>query len=730
MITKLNFLLCFVFILSSQALKSQDEISTKFLDSKLSIEERVDNLISQLTLEEKVEQLMMESPSIDRLGVKKYNWWNECLHGVARNGKATVFPQAIGLAASFDPDMMHRIAEAIALEARAKFNLNKKVGYMDRYAGLTFWSPNVNLFRDPRWGRGQETYGEDPYLISKLGVSFVKGLQGDGEILKVAAMAKHYAVHSGPEKLRHVFNAEVSRHQLWNTYLPAFQALVVEADVEGVMGAYNRTNGKPCCAHSYLMDEVLRKKWNFDGYFVSDCWALADFHEGHKITANAEASAALALGSGCNLNCGSTYPSLIKAIEGGLTSEEVIDDNLRQLLPTKFKLGLFDKEGSVPYDKIGREVIRSKEHIDLTYESALKSIVMLKNDNNLLPLDPEMNNLFVTGPMASNIQALLANYYGLSGNMRTILEGVVDNVSDHTAVRFVQGSLMDRPNINPMDWYSEESEVADVTIAVMGISQLLEGEEGEAIASPSAGDREYINLPPHQIEFLKLLRSKAKHLVVVLTGGSAISSPEVHEMADAILYAWYPGEQGGQAIGDLIFGKASPSAKLPVTFVKKLEDLPPYEDYDIKGRTYRFLQKEPLYPFGFGLTYADIQLSDIETSSKVLKKKKEVTVSIKLTNNSDVETEEVVQLYTKYLGQEKEPPNCELKNFKRIKVPANQTVKVSFTLNADTFSNFDENGNKKYRKGDFKIDIGLSSPFQRSTDLGATEYKSIQIKTK
>jgi len=702
----------------------------EYQNANLSIEKRVDDFISQLTLEEKVQQLMMESPAIDRLGIRKYNWWNECLHGLARNGKATVFPQAIGMAASFDPDMMFRIGEAIALEARAKYNLNMKVDYMDRYAGLTFWSPNVNLFRDPRWGRGQETYGEDPELISRLGVSFVNGLQGEGEQLKVAAMAKHYAVHSGPEKLRHVFNAEVSRHQLWNTYLPAFEALVVEADVEGVMGAYNRTNGVPCCAHPYLMNDVLRDKWKFDGYYVSDCWALADLYEGHKVSPNKEAAASLALGTGCNLNCGSTYPALVKAIEDGLTTEKIVDDNLRQLLPTKFKLGMFDEHGTGPYDNIGAEVVRSKEHIALSYESATKSIVMLKNDNDLLPLDPNMKNLFVTGPMAANAQALLANYYGLSDNNRTILEGIVDNVSDHTAIRYVQGSLMDRPNVNPMDWYSEESEVADVTIAVMGISQLLEGEEGEAIASPSAGDRDYINLPPHQIEFLKLLRSKAKHLVVVVTGGSAISSPELHELADAILYAWYPGEQGGQAVGDLIFGKVSPSAKLPVTFVKTMDDLPPYEDYDMKGRTYRFMEKEALYPFGFGLTYADVQLSDIKSSSKSMKKKGTIDFSVTVTNTSDVATEEVVQLYVKYLGEEFEAPNCELKEFQRIKVPANGATEVSFQLDKESFSNYDENGNRKYRKGDFKIDIGLSSPFQRSTDLGATPFKSIQIKTK
>jgi len=715
---------------AAASLSSQENLPA-YRNNQYPIDQRVDDLISRLTLQEKVQQLMMEAPAIDRLGIRQYNWWNECLHGLARNGKATVFPQAIGLGATFDPDLMHRIGQAIALEARAKYNSNKKTGYMDRYAGLTFWSPNVNLFRDPRWGRGQETYGEDPHLISRMGVSFVNGLQGeDKEWLQVAAMAKHYAVHSGPEKLRHEFDAVVSKHQLWNTYLPAFEALVVEADVEGVMGAYNRTNGEPCCAHPYLMTEVLRDKWGFDGYYVSDCWALVDFHQGHKISPDAPSAASLALTNGCNLNCGATYPSLLKAIDQGLTTEKMVDDNLRQLFPTLFKLGIFEPEGSLPYDTISTDVVRCQEHIDLAYESALKSIVLLKNKDNLLPLSTDLPNLFVTGPMAANMQALLANYYGLSGDMRTILEGVVENVSDHTAVRYVQGSLMDKPNVNPMDWYSEEAEVADVTIACMGISQLMEGEEGEAIASPSYGDREYINLPPHQIEFLKLLRSKAKHLIVVVTGGSAISSPELHELADAVLYAWYPGEQGGQAVADLIFGKASPSAKLPVTFVRDIDDLPPYEDYDMKNRTYRFIEKAPLYPFGFGLSYADLQLSDLTNTSGSITESSSVTLAAKVTNRSDMDVEEVVQLYVKYNGDQVEAPHHELRDFKRISLLANGTTEVSFTIDKKALSSYDNNGNHNYRKGDYTLYIGLGSPTDRSRELGLPEHLTYTITAK
>lgn len=699
-----------------------------FEDPTKPIAERVDDLISKMTLEEKAGQMMYDAPAIPRLDVPKYNWWNECLHGVARNGRATVFPQAIALGATFDPDLMNRIGLAIADEARAKFNANREVGYMDRYAGLTFWSPNVNLFRDPRWGRGQETYGEDPTLISRLGVSFVKGLQGDDpKYLKTAAMAKHYAVHSGPEKLRHEFDAVVSRYDLWNTYLPAFEALVTEADVEGVMGAYNRTNGDVCCAHPYLMQDVLRKKWGFDGYFVSDCWAIQDFYQGHNVDETKEQAAARAASIGCNLNCGSTYPALVDAVQQGLTSEEVLDDNLRELLPTRFKLGLFDPVGSVPFDNIGTDVVRSQEHLDLSYEAASKALVLLKNEENLLPLDPEIQSVFVTGPMAAHAQTLLANYYGVSDDLRTILEGVVGNVSDHTAIRYVQGALMDRPNVNPIDWYSEEASTAEVTIACMGISQLIEGEEGEAIASPSAGDRDYINLPPHQIEFLKLLRSKAEKLVVVITGGSAISSPEVHELADAIVYAWYPGEQGGQAVGDLLFGKVNPSGKLPVTFVEKLEDLPPFEDYNMKGRTYRYLEKDPLYPFGFGLSYSNFTYSDPKLSNQVITTDNPVELTIQVNNENNTAGEEVVQLYVSKQDRSQEDPMIELRDFTRVRVDGNGSESLSFQITADLLSNRNEDGEKVTFPGKYIVYVGGATPGERSEELGAPTPAMVEV---
>ncbi|MEN0048194.1 MAG: glycoside hydrolase family 3 N-terminal domain-containing protein [Bacteroidota bacterium] len=693
-----------------------------FQDTNLSVEKRVEDLISRMTLEEKAGQLMYSAPAIERLGVPEYNWWNECLHGVARNGRATIFPQAIGMAATFDTDLMHRIGEAVSDEARAKYNVSIKHGARGRYQGLTFWTPNVNLFRDPRWGRGQETYGEDPYLTSRIGVAFVKGLQGNHpKYLKSAAMAKHYAVHSGPEGLRHEFDAKVSQKDLWETYLPAFEALVTEAKVEGVMGAYNRTNGEACCAHPYLMQEVLREKWGFKGYFVSDCWALVDLYNGHDLVKTAPEAAALALNTGCNLNCGSTYPELLKAIKTGLTTEEKINDNLRELLPTRFRLGLFDPIGENPFDHIGTEVIASDEHIKLSREAATKSIVLLKN-NGLLPLDKAVKSIFVTGPTAAHIQALLANYYGQSDDLRTILEGVMGKVSPQTSVHYSQGALLDEPNRNPIDWFSGEAGDAEVTIACLGISQLIEGEEGESIASRHKGDRAEIGLPQNQIDFLRKIRSKTKKLVVVMTGGSAIACPEVYEMADAMLFAWYPGEQGGNAVGDVIFGDASPSGRLPVTFPMALEDLPPYDSYDMTNRTYRYAEKEPLFPFGFGLSYTSFEYDDMKLSKAVIGKKEEVEVSVTITNTGSYKGEEVVQLYLKDVTASVATPQYALKGFQRIELWPGASKTVTFTISPEMLQLVNAKGERVLEAGNFKVFIGGSVPSQRSIDLGAAKF--------
>ena len=715
-----KWLIIVAFFIGMNTLNAQQDCS--YMKPDLPMEERIDCLVDQMTLQEKVDQLLADAPAIDRLDVPKYHWWNECLHGVARAGRATIFPQAIGMAATWDEDLMHRIGEAVSTEARAKFNVFSENGYRGQYQGLTFWSPNVNIFRDPRWGRGQETYGEDPLLTSRMGVNYVEGLQGDHpEYLKAAAMAKHYAVHNGPEALRHEFNAEASMKDMWETYLPPFEALVTEADVEGVMGAYNRTNGEPCIAHPYLMQEVLREQWGFDGYYVSDCGGISDFYNGHDIVETPEEAAALALNTGCNLNCGDTYSSLLGAINQGLTSEKEVDKNLKQLLKTRFRLGMFEPEGTVPYDTIGTDVIRSREHVELSREAARKSIVMLKNEFDVLPVAKDVSSVYVTGPTAAHMQALLANYYGLSENMNTILEGIVGKVSPQTSVRYSQGALLDEPNRNPIDWFSGTAGNVDVTIACLGISQLIEGEEGEAIASRHKGDRKQIRLPQNQIDFLKKIRANAKKLVVVVTAGSAVAMPEVYEMADALLYVWYPGEQGGNAVGDVIFGDVVPSGRLPVTFVKSIDDLPPYEDYDMAGRTYKYLDVAPQFPFGFGLSYTSFAYENLNISEDKIDKGESLEVSFTLKNAGDYDADEVVQFYLTDEEASFRVPNQSLVGFDRIHVPAGESTEVHFTVTPEMMESINEDGEAVLESGKFKIFVGGSSKSEVNDEIGAAE---------
>ena len=724
------FISAIVSICFSLLLMAQDT-SYPFQNASLTIDERVDDLISRLTLEEKIDQLMHITPAIDRLGVPAYSWWNESLHGVARAGRATVFPQAIGMAASFDEDLLFRVADAISTEARAKYNLFSKQGMRGRYQGLTFWSPNVNIFRDPRWGRGQETYGEDPWLTSRLGVAYVKGLQGDHpKYLKAAGMGKHYAVHSGPEELRHEFNAEVSQKDLWETYLPAFEALVTEANVEGMMGAYNRTNGDVCCAHDYLMDEVLRKKWGFDGYFVSDCWALVDFHSGHKIVSSPAEAAAMALNAGCNLNCGSTYPQLKQSIAEGLTTEEEIDRNLRQLLPTRFKLGLFDPIGSTPWDDLDGSVIRQEKHVNLALEAATKSMVLLKNDNSILPLSKDTKSVYVMGPTASNNQALLANYFGVSDDMKTIVEGIAGTVSDHTLIRYVQGALLDETNRNPIDWFSPIANEFEVTILCLGITQLIEGEEGEAIASRTKGDRKSIRLPQNQIDFLKKMREVSEKLVVVITGGSAISIPEVYELADAVLFAWYPGEQGGNAVANVLFGEANPSGRLPVTVPRSVDDLPPFEDYNMQGRTYRYMETDPMFPFGFGLSYTTYLYSNLSLSKKRLKKGDNLDLTFTLTNTGTRTGDEISQLYVKDNAASVDVPFYSLKGVKRVSLEPGESKDVTFTITPEAFALVNEQGESILESGEFTIYVGGSVPTEVATQLGAPAFLQELVEVK
>jgi beta-glucosidase len=693
-----------------------------FQNPEMSIDDRARDLVSRLTLDEKVQQMMYTAPAIERLGIPAYNWWNECLHGVARAGKATVFPQAIGMAASFDDELLFKVSSAIADEGRAFYNEAVKQGNRLQYGGLTFWTPNVNIFRDPRWGRGQETYGEDPFLTGTLGTAFVKGLQGDDpRYLKAAGCAKHFAVHSGPEKLRHEFNAVASPKDLNETYLPAFEMLT-KAGVEGFMCAYNRTNDEACCGSNLLLQDYLRGKWKFDGYITSDCWALVDFHAGHKITKTAVESAALALRRGVNLNCGSVYyPGLVDAVKQGLITEAEVDSSLVQLLKTRFRLGLFDPDDMVPFSKIGSEVIDSREHRRLAREMAQKSIVLLKN-NNVLPLKKNTKSVYVVGPNANNVEVLLGNYYGLNGNMSTIVEGITSKVEPGCFVTYKQGAQLYAENQNPIDWTTPDAKTMDVTIAVMGISGNLEGEEGESIASPTAGDRLDIGLPANQLAFLrKLKEGNTKPLIVVVTGGSPIAMPEVQELADAVLFVWYPGEEGGNAVADVLFGDVAPSGHLPVTFPISVDQLPPYDDYRMDGRTYRYMTKEPLYPFGFGLSYTHFEFSDLTLGTSSVKTGEALRAEVKVTNAGNFEGDAVVQLYLSAKDAPFKTPLASLKGFDRISLKPGESKRVSFDLTPELLSLVNEDGVLAQVPGSYKLIIGESSPSPRSEALGAAK---------
>lgn len=570
---------------------------------------KAEALVEKMTLEEKAEQLKYGAPALKRLGIPAYNWWNEGLHGVARAGQATVFPQAIGMAATFDTDLVKEMADVVATEGRAKYNAYSGKNDRDIYKGLTFWSPNVNIFRDPRWGRGHETYGEDPYLTSRLGVAFVEGLQGDGETMKAAACAKHFAVHSGPEAVRHEFDAEATPKDMEETYLPAFQALVQEAGVEAVMGAYNRTNGEPCCG-SPKLQKILREDWGFAGHFVSDCWAIRDFHEHHMVTKNARESAALAINNGCDLNCGNTYLHILGAVQDGLVSEETITEAAVRLFTTRCLLGLFD--GS-EYDAIPYTEVESPAHLALAEKAAQESFVLLKN-NGILPLEKsKIKTIGVIGPNANSRAALVGNYHGTASRYVTILEGLQDYLGEDVRVLTSTGCELFRDRTEnlafPADRLSEAKIVADnsdVVVLCVGLDETLEGEEGDTGNSYASGDKMDLQLPQVQRDLMEAVKETGKPVVLCLMAGSDIDLSYASEHFDAVLQLWYPGAQGGKAAAKVLFGEVSPSGKLPVTFYKSLDELPEFTDYRMAGRTYRYMKGKAQYPFGYGLTYGDV----------------------------------------------------------------------------------------------------------------------------
>ena len=690
-------------------------ISTFAQDAQKRLEQQATNIISKMTLEEKFSQLMNETPGIPRLGIEPYDWWNEALHGVARDGRATVFPQPIGLGATFDPDLVKQIGDAIATEGRAKYYVARKNKNYARYTGLTFWSPNVNIFRDPRWGRGMETYGEDPYLTGTMGTAFVQGMQGNDPVyLKVAACGKHYAVHSGPEATRHEVDVEPSKRDLWETYLPAFKMLVQKGKVEIIMGAYNRVYGESASGSKFLLTDVLRNQWGFNGHVVSDCGAVTDIYGGHKIAKSEAEACAIAIKAGLNVECGSTFKALKDALNQQLLTEADIDKALMPLMMTRLKLGILQADKDCPYNDMSEDVIGCDKHIALAKQAAIESMVLLKN-NGVLPLKKDIHTLFITGAGAADAFWLMGNYFGISDRYCTYLQGIVSKVSNGTAVNYRPGVLESTPTRNAINWAVDEAAGAEYTVVVMGNNGNLEGEEGEAIDS-ERGDRDGISLPESQMKFLRdIYALKKSGIIVVLTGGSPVDVREISQMADAIIMAWYPGQEGGYALGDLIFGDANFSGKLPVTFPEDGDKLPSFEDYSMKGRTYKYMTDNVFYPFGYGLSYGKVDYSNIKV---VTNKKTGATVTATLTNNTSWTIMETPQVYVSAPGAGISAPIQQLIDFQRIALTPGESKEVRFDIPIEQLYTVQEDGSSKLVRGEYTFTVASAAPSKRNEALG------------
>lgn len=712
---------------------------------------RAAELVSRMTLEAKIQQMVFRAPAIPELHIKAYTWWNEALHGVARAGTATVFPQAIGLAATFDEDLMETVADAIATEARAKFNVQQQYEDTDAYKGLTFWAPNVNIFRDPRWGRGHETYGEDPYLTARMGVRFIQGLQGhDEDHLKTAACAKHFAVHSGPENMRHYFDAKASKKDLRETYLPAFQACVQEAKVEAVMGAYNRTNGEPCCGSKTLLQDILRDEWGFDGHVVSDCWAIQDFHEHHKVTDTPVESAALAVNHGCDLNCGEMFYYLLNAVKEGKVTEDTIDQAVIRLFTTRMRLGLLDDREEIPFSDLSYLEVDSPKMRKLNQEVAAQGLVLLRNEAHTLPLQLDrLRTIGVVGPNANNRRALVGNYEGTASKYVTVLEGIQDYVGEKARVIYSEACHLYREKCGDVtkenDRISELRAVidqSDVVIACLGLDSGLEGEEGDQGNAYASGDKQNLSLPGKQTDVLRILAECKKPVILLLLSGSALILENLEEQFPAIMQCFYPGAEGGHAIAQTLFGERSPEGKLPVTFYRSTEELPEFTDYSMKNRTYRYMKKEALYPFGYGLSYADMHLALTQGSdaarhiSRSELVQNGLEIACVLENRSAFDAGETIQVYvhaetlegeaaTKI--KQEELPNAQLKALKKLHLKAGEMKNVSMTLGADAFRLCDENGEFGLYPGTYTVSVGFHQPDQRSFALTGQENQVLTV---
>ena len=695
-----------------------------FKNPNLSFDERADDLVSRMTLKEKISLMVYKTPAIKRLGIFPYDWWNECLHGVGRAGIATVFPQAIGLAATFNPDLIFKMATVISDEARAKHHEFFRNGDHSRYKGLTYWSPNINIFRDPRWGRGQETYGEDPYLTGRIGVQFIKGLQGDDpKYLKLVATPKHYVVHSGPEKDRHHFNAIVNKKDLMETYMPHFKECIVEAKAESIMGAYNRTNGELCCASPTYLEYFLRKQWGFKGYVVSDCGAIKNFHWTHKVTKKAHESAALAVNNGCDLDCGYVFKKLKKAEKKGLISEETITKSLKRLMVAWLKLGMFDPPELVKYQQIPIEINDCAAHRKLALEVARQTIVLLKNENRLLPLKKNLKTIAVIGPNAHDYKVLLGNYNGTPSKSYTPLDGIKSIVSQETEILYEKGCSIKGSSGGGFEGAITAANKAEVVIMCMGISQKVEGEQKQL----GGDDRKDLELFEIQKKLLSKIHNIGKPIILILLNGSPIAVPWANENIPVIIEAWYPGEEGGNAIAEILFGDYSPSGRLPITIVKSTSDLPPFNDYSMKGRTYRYIEKEPLYPFGYGLSFVKFEYSNLKVVKSSIKPTEFLELSVDVKNMGNMKSEEVIQLYIKDIDASVVVPHHSLRRIKRITLDPNESKTIKFTIKPRDLALINDDGDCILEPGKFIIYIGGCQPDSLSKMLSGNEVLECKI---